>query len=85
MVTTLVIIILAVVMNHAFASYLFATPTNPSFIKTIYFTITTMVTLGATGYSPNTEFGYVIVVINALLGITIFSTTISAVFKRITR
>ena len=84
-ITALVIIILAVIINHTFASSLFTTSINPSFITTIYFTITTMVTLGATGYSPNTEFGYVIVVINALFGITILSATISAIFKRIIR
>jgi hypothetical protein len=71
-------------MNHWNADRFFDIPVEPSLIQTIYFTMTTMVTLGANGYHPNTEIGYVFVVFNALAGVTILSATITALFKRVT-
>ncbi|MCI0427902.1 MAG: pentapeptide repeat-containing protein [Nitrospiraceae bacterium] len=83
--TTSVIIIMLVTMNYAVARYLFATPTDSSLIKTVYFTITTMATLGAAGYNPDTEIGYAFVILNVLIGISIFSATISAILKKVIR
>jgi hypothetical protein len=83
--TTLALVVAVTWTNHACSGYLFSTPTNPSIIKTIYFTITTMATLGASGYSPDTEIGYVFVVFNVFFGISILSATISAIFKKVIR
>lgn len=85
LVTTLCIIAFAVIVNHMCARYLFSAPTQPSIVKTFYFTITTMSTLGASGYEPNTKVGYMFVVVNVMLGMTILSTTITAFFKRVIR
>lgn len=84
-VTACCITIIAMVSNHMWADFLFSAPADPSITESIYFTITTMATLGASGYSPDTEVGYMCVVGNVLIGITILSATISAIFKRLIR
>ena len=84
-ITTSFIVVSLVLANHIFADFLFATPTTKSIIKTTYFTITTMATLGASGYVPNTDVGYVFVIINVLTGISIFSATINSIFKKVIR
>lgn len=84
-ITACLIIIFAMILNHVFADCLFSAPTDPSITKTIYFTITTMATLGSAGYSPDTEVGYIFVVGNVLIGMTILSATITAIFKRLIR
>ncbi len=83
--TTFGLLTIATWANHTFAKYLFATPIEPSVVKTIYFTLTTMATLGASGYSPDTEIGYLFVVANVIFGISILSATIGAVFKKVIR
>jgi hypothetical protein len=83
--TTTIVLFLAVLANYFFASYLFSIPTEPTLVKTVYFTITTMATLGASGYNPNTEIGYMFVVLNVLIGISVLSATISAIFKKVIR
>jgi len=83
--TASVIMVLIVSTNHALTSYLFSKPTDSSLIKTIYFTVTTMATLGASGYNPDTEVGYMFVVLNVFIGISILSATISAIFKKVIR
>ncbi|MBA3015239.1 MAG: pentapeptide repeat-containing protein [Proteobacteria bacterium] len=84
-VTTFLIVICLVSANHLFADFLFSTPTQKSIIKTTYFTVTTMATLGASGYTPNTDIGYLFVILNVLTGISIFSATINSIFKKVIR
>jgi len=84
-ITTCFIVGSLILANHIFADFLFADPTTKSIIKTTYFTITTMATLGASGYVPNTDVGYVFVIINVLTGISIFSATINSIFKKVIR
>lgn len=84
-ITTFLIILSLVFANHIFTKFLFSTPTVKSIIKTTYFTITTMATLGASGYEPNTDIGYIFVIINVLTGISIFSATINSIFKKVIR
>ncbi|MCW8813305.1 MAG: ion channel [Ignavibacteriaceae bacterium] len=84
-ITTCFIVVSLVLVNHLFADVLFSSPTTKSIIKTTYFTITTMATLGASGYTPNTEVGYVFVIINVLTGISIFSAAINSIFKKVIR
>ena len=83
--TTLTTIIVLIGMNHLYADYLFSSPARKSLIKTVYFTITTMATLGASGYTPNTETGYLFVILNVITGITIFSAMINSIFKKVIR
>lgn len=84
-VTACFMIIIAMFLNHVLADYLFSAPADPSVTESIYFTVTTMTTLGASGYSPDTEVGYMCVVGNVLIGITILSATITAIFKKLIR
>ena len=84
-VTTCAIVILVMVANHVCAEYLFSEATQPTVVKTVYLTLTTMATLGASGYSPDTEVGYMFVVFNVLIGISILSATVAAIFKKVIR
>lgn len=83
--TTFVLLSITIWTNYTFAKYLFTAPVEPSLVKTIYFTLTTMATLGASGYSPDTEIGYLFVVANVIFGISILSATIGAIFKKVIR
>lgn len=83
--TTIGLVVINTWVNYTFSEYLFAVPVEPSIIKTIYFTLTTMATLGATGYSPDTDIGYIFVVINVIFGMSILSATFSAIFKKVIR
>jgi hypothetical protein len=44
-----------------------------------------MATLGASGYSPYTETGYVFVIINVITGISILSATINSLVRKVIR
>lgn len=83
--TTAALIIFSVLSNHIFYKYLFSSSVQPSFIKSVYLTITTMATLGASGYAPDTDIGFIFVTVNVLIGITILAATINAIFNRVTR
>ena len=83
--TTLALLVIACASNYYFAPQFFSQPVRPSVLKTVYFTVTTMTTLGAAGYNPDTEFGYFFVLLNLLVGITILSTALSAMLKKLVR
>lgn len=84
-ITTLIIIFTLTIINHHFNKYFFSEPEAPTLIKSFYFTITTMATLGASGYSPLTEMGYLFVIINVLVGISILSATINSLVRKVIR
>lgn len=84
-VTTLIMLALTIWANYSFAHLLFEAAPEPSLLKTIYFTLTTMATLGSSGYSPNTDIGYIFVVVNVLFGISVLSATVTAIFKKVIR
>jgi hypothetical protein len=84
-ITTFSMLIIAIVANHIYAEYLFPKSKIITIPKSIYFTITTMSTLGASGYDPDTNVGYGFVIGNVLFGIGILSATISAIFKKVIR
>ena len=65
-ISTIVMVSVVIAANHFFAEYLFTGEENPSIIKSIYFTVTTMATLGASGFSPLSEIGYAVVTLNVL-------------------
>lgn len=83
--STALLICLLITLNHWFAAYLFTRPESPSIIKSIYFTITTMATLGASGYSPLSEIGYGVVTINVVIGISILTATLNSIFRKVIR
>lgn len=81
--TTSVILVGLISINHFYSSDIFIKPIEPTIIKSIYFTITTMATLGASGVPDFTETGYLIVVIDVLVGISLLTVTINSVFKKV--
>lgn len=84
--TTLSALGLMIFINHYYAPQIFTeTSSDTSIIKTIYFTITTMATLGASGFSNFTEFGYIVVVVNVLVGISLLTFTANSILKRVVR
>ena len=85
LISTSVLISALITLNHCYAKYLFIQPESPSVIKSIYFTITTMATLGASGFSPLSELGYGVVTINVLIGITVLTATVNSIFRKIIR
>ena len=85
LVTTAIIFFLMVSLNHLCANYLFSAPTRVTKVKSLYFTITTMATLGASGYSPDTDTGYIFVIINVVIGIGIVTATSTAIIKKVIR
>ncbi len=82
-VTTFVVLSVLISINHCYDYLIFKSVSDQSIIKSIYFTITTMATLGASNISGFTEFGYFIVVINVLVGISLLTITINSIFKKI--
>lgn len=84
-VSTIILISFLVAINHYFSGYLFVEQESPSLIKSIYFTITTMATLGASGFSPLSEIGYVVVTINVLIGISVLTATVNSIFRKVIR
>ncbi len=83
--STVVIVCLLVTLNHLCSQYLFVGQENPSIIKSIYFTITTMATLGASGFSPLSEIGYGVVTLNVLIGISLLTATLNSIFRKVIR
>lgn len=82
-VTTFIVLFVLISINHCYYYLIFKSVSDQSVIKSIYFTITTMATLGASNISGFTEFGYFIVVINVLVGISLLTITINSIFKKI--
>ncbi len=84
--TTILALSFMVFLNYKYSSEIFIeSPENLSVIKSVYFTITTMATLGASGFSEFTELGYVVVILNVLVGISLLTFTANSVLKRVVR
>jgi len=83
--TTAVIFSLMVLLNHLCANYLFSCPTKVTIVKSLYFTITTMATLGSSGYSPDTDTGYLFVIMNVVIGVGIVTAMSTAIVKKVIR
>ena len=85
LITTAVSITIIFALNHLLAPLFFTETVRFSPIKTLYFTITTMCTLGAAGYAPDTDLGYVMVIVNVVAGISIFSAAINSIVRKVIR
>lgn len=81
--TTMVLFTTMVVINYSFSDKFFSTNAEISIFKTLYFTLTTMATLGAAGYTPDTDFGYGFIMLNVVFGITILTATIGAILNKV--
>lgn len=84
-ITTFLLLIAVIWINYSFSSYLFTASTDCSLAKIIYFTLTTMATIGGSGYDPSTNIGYFLVTGNVIFGISILSAAISAILKKVIR
>jgi len=81
--TTSIIFVLLVVINRLLGDFIFDSGGINSFSQSIYFTVTTMLTLGASGFGNPTCIGRWLIIANVLLGISLLSFTVSALFNRI--
>ncbi|NIF33757.1 hypothetical protein F3J29_16640 [Enterobacter sp. Cy-643] len=81
--TTLVAILGLMSVNFIFGAQLFESGAIDTFEKTIYFTLTTMFTLGASGFESPTNLGMWLILLNMILGISLLTFTVSALFNRI--
>jgi hypothetical protein len=79
------IILISVLFNYYFAQSWFKDLGDRSVIRAIYLTITTMITLGASGYTPEGDIGYFFVMVNGVLGVTILTATFNVLMKQVTR
>ena len=82
-VTTILTLSILIAINHCYDYLIFKSVTDQSIIKSVYFTITTMATLGASGVSEFTKLGYFIVIVDVLIGISLLTVTINSVFKKV--
>jgi len=83
LITTFLTVIIIIGINHYFSNSLFSESIEPSLLESVYFTITTMATLGSSGYTPNTDVGFLFVIFNVIIGISILTTSINTIFKRL--
>lgn len=81
--TTSIIFVLLVAMNRVLGNFIFDSGGINNFSQSIYFTVTTMLTLGASGFGNPTGIGRWLIIVNVLLGISLLSFTVSALFNRI--
>ncbi|MBR9770756.1 MAG: hypothetical protein GYB54_06475 [Gammaproteobacteria bacterium] len=84
-ISTIVLVAFVISINHNLSEYIFIGEESPSLIKSIYFTITTMATLGASGFSPLSEIGYIVVTVNVLIGISLLTATLNSIFRKVIR
>lgn len=82
-ITTLITFLLLVIFNRIIGSFIFVEAKINSISQSVYFTITTMLTLGAAGFGDPTSIGRWVIITNVLLGISLLSFTVSALFNRI--
>lgn len=85
LITTSVVVVLLTCAAHSFHQILFEENGVVSVVRSLYFTVSTMVTMGAVGFTPVTSSGYLFVLLNALCGIVLITATVSAIAKRVAR
>lgn len=85
LVTTVVVVFSLSAAAYKLAPLLFVSGNQVSFVESLYFTIATMITMGAAGFIPVSDAGYLYVIVNALLGIVLLSAAVNAIAKRVAR
>lgn len=83
--TSSVAIAIMSVYNGQVAQEAFSLTASPSNASTVYFTIATMLTLGAFGFDPKTQLGYIVVLANALVGVILISALLGSLVGRLSR
>jgi hypothetical protein len=83
--TTCVSIGLLTVVAKYYSGGMFEESGPVTWVKGLYFTVSTMITLGAVGFTPRTESGYLFLLLNAIVGLVLLSATLNAFAKRVSR
>lgn len=81
--TTSITFVLLVFINRLLGDVIFDSDGIDNISESIYFTITTMLTLGASGFGNPTYIGRWLIIVNVLMGISLLSFTVTALFNRI--
>jgi hypothetical protein len=83
--TTLLSVLVLTMLARSYASGMFLEEHPVTWIRGIYFTISTMITLGAIGFTPKSDAGYMFLLLNAVAGVVLLSATLNAFSKRVSR
>ncbi|MDD2342729.1 MAG: pentapeptide repeat-containing protein [Tolumonas sp.] len=83
--TTVTIISILTLILYSFPQLFFTESIKPSVVQSIYYTITTMATLGASGFPNPTLSGEILIICNVLMGISLLSVTVNSIFKQVIR
>lgn len=84
-VTTFISVLLLTILAKKYAPQMFAEGGAVTWMKSVYFTISTMVTMGAVGFTPISDAGYFFLILNAIVGVLLLSATLNAFSKRVSR
>lgn len=85
LITTAFVVLMLTCAAHFLHNNLFVENGATSIARSLYFTISTMVTMGAVGFTPHSNFGYLFVLLNACFGVVLITATVSAIAKRVSR
>lgn len=83
--TTMASVAALTIVAHLHHRDLFEENGAVSFVRSLYFTVSTMVTMGAVGFSPASDSGYLFVLLNATCGVVLITASVSAIAKRVAR
>lgn len=83
--TTLSVVLLLAAFAFRYGESLFVIDGVLTPVRAIYFTVTTMITMGAAGFSPIGNAGHIFVIVNALAGVVLVTATVSSIAKRVAR
>ena len=83
--TTLLSVLVMTILARTYAPGMFLEEHPVTWIKGIYFTVSTMITLGAIGFTPKSDAGYIFLLLNAVVGVVLLSATLNAFSKRVSR
>jgi hypothetical protein len=83
--TTVSAILFLSLVSHANHATFFMDNGDVTLIRSLYFTVSTMVTMGAVGFTPLSDAGYAYVLLNALVGVLLITATVNSIAKRVAR
>ena len=83
--TTLLSVLVMTMLARTYASCMFVEDLPITWIRGFYFTVSTMITLGAIGFTPKSDAGYIFLLLNAVIGVVLLSATLNAFSKRVSR
>lgn len=83
--TTVVSVLVLTIFARLYAAGMFVEEMSVTWVKGVYFTVSTMITLGAIGFTPKSDAGYLFLLLNAVVGVVLLSATLNAFSKRVSR